>query len=651
MTRSGFLLLGLLSLAGCAGMQLVTDGRGDCTIVIGDDATPTEQTAARELALHVEQMSGARLPIVNAGDFSGGRAVAVGPSPLAAKLAPGVDFNGLGKEGYLIRTAGESLVIAGGRPRGTLYGVYELLEKHLGCRWYTPDTSFTPRRRTITLDRLDVTGAPTFVHREPWMYVGGPPHSSYWWRDHFDKAYVARTRHSGQALRNQLQIPKSNEYGGLVKIARWGHNFMQLVPPEAHAAAHPDYFALYKGQRTTSGDLGLCLTHPEVGPIAARNMLQWMREDAEADYFFIGQPDSGKRCQCTRCNEAYEKGKRDVYGADDRLHAGGDAAVQGGFAGVLFPFANRIAEAAESEFPDRKIGVFLYESSLMAPRNGVPVHRNLVLWFCAAAWGPASGIRCSCHPTNEGPTNKAFWDFPARLAEWKRIAPQSDLFVYEYYVVPTLGLPHDLSVIPRTVRWYHGQGVKGIFVDAIREIQAGFGFLRYWLWAQMLNDVNFDFEKGYDEFLTDYYGMAAPQVRRFIEISSDAASYHPLSEKIARDYSPPGFALYDELINECRLIWRAPKRETLEELYELFEQAAQEVTDDPASAEHLRAARMCLQDAMLKHLPADDPRLPGEAAALLAMAKHLEMPYLDNMKLEGYRDKVAGRIGRDVPMP
>ena len=58
--------------------------------------------------------------------------------------------------------------------------------------------------------------------------------------------------------------------------------------------------------------------------------------------------------------------------------SGGDPAVQGGFAGVLLHFANGITRAVEDEFPDRKIGMFLYESSLLAPRNAEKVHRNLV---------------------------------------------------------------------------------------------------------------------------------------------------------------------------------------------------------------------------------------------------------------------------------
>ncbi len=60
------------------------------------------------------------------------------PVPTCGEMAPELDLAGLGQEGYWLLTRGNCLVIAGGPPRGTLYGVYGLLEDHLGCRWFTP---------------------------------------------------------------------------------------------------------------------------------------------------------------------------------------------------------------------------------------------------------------------------------------------------------------------------------------------------------------------------------------------------------------------------------------------------------------------------------------------------------------------------------
>jgi hypothetical protein len=642
----------LLVCLGAGDLELVADGTSGYTIVVGDAAIPAERSAARELALHIEQMSGGNLPIVESGEFTGGPAIAVGPSSLTRKLASDFDSDKFGREEYLIRSVGDDLVIAGGRPRGTLYGVYHLLDKQLGCRWFTPDTSFIPKLQTIEVARQDRVGRPSFAYREPWMYVGGPPRTGYWWRDHFDPAYVARIRHSSFLIEHQMHVI-TDEFGGRFNISHFGHNFKDLVPAAKYANDHPDYYALYKGARTTSGDLGLCLTHPEMRKVAVEAMRNWMRDDPDADQFFLGQPDSGKRCQCDRCNAAYKRYSREIYDPSDTMRgSAGDPAIQGGFAGVLVEFANEIASGVEGEFPDRKIGMFVYESSILAPRDDVKLHKNLAPWFCTAVWTRDSGIRCSCHPPNRGPTNKTFWDFPRIMADWRRIAPDAEMFAYEYFIAWHLGLPHDLFTIPETVRWHYSQTVRGMEIDSVKEIQSGFGFLRNWLWAQMLNDVDFDFEAGLTEFLRAYYGEAAESVREFIDLSSDPSSYHPLSDEKARNYYPPGSPHYDELVNSCRILWRKPKRDALEMMYEIFEQAEEAVLDDAKASEHLAAARMCLQYVLLEELPPDDPRLRDEATRLVSMIEKLEMPYVGGREtLEDYRRKITERIGWEVPKP
>ena len=64
-----------------------------------------------------------------------------------------IDFAALGDEGFTIQTSGPHLVIAGGRLRGTMYGVYAFLEEVLGCRWYAPGASFIPKKPTIKIGK------------------------------------------------------------------------------------------------------------------------------------------------------------------------------------------------------------------------------------------------------------------------------------------------------------------------------------------------------------------------------------------------------------------------------------------------------------------------------------------------------------------
>jgi hypothetical protein len=108
-----------------------------------------------------------------------GALVLIGRSAITDGLKLGIPYESLGPEGFALKTAGEHLVIAGGRQRGTMYGVYTFLEK-LGCRWFARDASRIPKLRTIVVPALDETQKPAFEYREPFF------------TEAFDKDWAAR---------------------------------------------------------------------------------------------------------------------------------------------------------------------------------------------------------------------------------------------------------------------------------------------------------------------------------------------------------------------------------------------------------------------------------------------------------------------------
>ena len=48
------------------------------------------------------------------------------------------------------------LVIAGGRPRALLYGVYRFLEEAAGCRWFW-DGDVVPKRKSLSISGFDLS--------------------------------------------------------------------------------------------------------------------------------------------------------------------------------------------------------------------------------------------------------------------------------------------------------------------------------------------------------------------------------------------------------------------------------------------------------------------------------------------------------------
>ena len=150
--------------AGKAAMTITDNGRPAATIVVSPDAIGPEKTAANELADWLEKVTSARLRIADQSDDAA--SVYVGRSPRVDALLAGVDWAALGQDGIVIRTVGGDVLLAGGRPRGTLMAVYTFLQDTVGCRWWAPDAQAIPSRPTLRIDDLDVVYRPPFDLRQ-----------------------------------------------------------------------------------------------------------------------------------------------------------------------------------------------------------------------------------------------------------------------------------------------------------------------------------------------------------------------------------------------------------------------------------------------------------------------------------------------------
>ena len=144
---------------------LVARGKSHYTIVISESCSPSEEHAAKEFRDFIKEISGADLPIRTDAEPVIPPLVCIGQSKRLREIAVGVNLDGLGKEGFAFYTTPRGLVIAGGRERGTLYGVYTFLEDELGCRWFTADCSRIPKKRTIRLGRINRRRVPPLEYR------------------------------------------------------------------------------------------------------------------------------------------------------------------------------------------------------------------------------------------------------------------------------------------------------------------------------------------------------------------------------------------------------------------------------------------------------------------------------------------------------
>jgi hypothetical protein len=103
---------------------LADGGRPHSAILASPKISISERFAVDELRSFVEQISGADLPICEPGQVPPGDTptvwIVVGCAT-AQERHRDLELESLGTEGFLIKTIGGDLVIAGGEKRGTLY--------------------------------------------------------------------------------------------------------------------------------------------------------------------------------------------------------------------------------------------------------------------------------------------------------------------------------------------------------------------------------------------------------------------------------------------------------------------------------------------------------------------------------------------------
>ena len=122
------------------------------------------------------------------------------------------------------------MLIKGQRDRGTLYGVYDFLEKFLCVRFVTCEYEYVPKTEFLPLRALDIKEIPAFEVRSH--------HVKTMW----DSAFAAKMRMVSPQVKT---AEGSDKYGGT--FARdWSddmHTYKILVPYEKYGKEHPEWFS------------------------------------------------------------------------------------------------------------------------------------------------------------------------------------------------------------------------------------------------------------------------------------------------------------------------------------------------------------------------------------------------------------------------
>lgn len=491
-------------------LLLAERGRTDYAIVLAMDAIPGEVRAATELQRFLEEATGAHFPILDDSGGPGAREIMIGMNRHRNSIAPDISpLNCVGNDGFVIRTVGDHVVIAGAGGRGNQYGVYRFLEETVGCRWFTAKVSRIPRRAVLRIPALDITEKPVLEYREPFF------------REAFDGDWCVRN------FANSSHSALTGLHGGKVRYGPFVHTFEHLLPSAEHFDAHPEWYSEIDGKRVKD-HTQLCLTNREVLERVIEGVRKWIREMPDATILSVSQNDWKNWCQCPNCRAIDER--------------------EGTPQGSILTFVNKVALAIEKEAPHVAIDTLAYWYSRKPVRTIKP-RPNVIIRLCSIEC-------CFAHPLeSDCEANVAFAE---DIRQWSKIADR--LYIWDYvtnfhnYMMPW----PNFGVLGPNVRFFVKHNVKGIFEQGSYATGGGgeMAQMRAYVLAKLLWNPDVDERKVRDEFIDGVYGKAAKLVRQYhdlihepvkdpnvhLHIFCDVANPHLTDEVIRRG---------DELLSEA----------------------------------------------------------------------------------------------------
>lgn len=461
--RISLLLAFIFSCSLSADVELFRDGKTEYSVVLPQGATAPEKTAAKELQAIIKEISGAVMPIVGR---SVGKGIYIGGSRQKASS---------GDESFTYGTVGENLYIYGGSPRGTMYGVYRFLEKELGVRWYTSSYTKIPKRRRFVVKTLSHSEKPVINQRLDFYYEALRHHD---WAAH-------------NLLNTQYKAAKT-AYGAMSSY--WGiHTFRTLMPPSEYFAVHPEYYSVYKGKRSDKAQL--CLSNNEMRRQLTANLLKVIAENPDYWCYDVSQNDNSHPCECSSCQQLVNR--------------------YGGQSGAMLWFVNQVAREVRKSHPDKYVGTFAYRYTRRAPKSSIRPAENVVIRLCDIEC-------CMAHPLERCEKNKSFL---SDMNAWRKIT--KNIYIWDY----TTGFPNYLLPFPNfsslaeNIRYFSRHDVIGIMEEGAHNVPWNeFSELKQWIVAKLLWNPNQDVDSLVTQFVFDYYGKAAPYIKRYYDLCNRQVS-------------------------------------------------------------------------------------------------------------------------------
>ncbi len=558
------ILLGAV-LVCCAGLTqaavtIVADGRAGAVIVVPAETSRAAAEGAEILRDHILQMSGARLKVLaenKLGDVkvTDGRIestssegiakafILVGEGELTKKL--GVTSKGLGPGGILIRTFGNCLVMLGADdntpsdPYGSRYAVTTFLEDVLGCRYLWPGESgkVVPRRRTITVERLDVRFTPLFEQRNiRWSGYSSRLQQGLD-RLGFAKKDLLRARQKASSTQSESSDWMGwHRMGGSLGLRTGDGTILPGKMWERFLREHPEWFAMQQdGSRFFDASWErprLCKSNAALIEAIAQEKIKELQGNPGQRSISLMTQDGGSKagfCMCPEC-----KALDPQNGRPTRIwtynHKSGrtERFDYVSLTDRMLYFYNAIAEKVAKVYPDVLFTGQAY-SIYASPPVRQKLHPKIVIRFV--------------HRTDHYADDKVRRQ---GMADWDEWAKAAGMIFWR----------------PNLLLWGRHEGTPGVYVHKLAEdfnhiahnkcVGTDFDScmhhwatqgLNYYILAKLHWKADLDVDEAIDDYCRSGFGKASGQIKRYLMrieqlTAQTAAQETEASKDVTEPYTP-----------------------------------------------------------------------------------------------------------------
>ena len=533
-------------------VTLIRNGKPQMVIVVSDKAPAPVRYAGKELKFFLDKISGGNFQIVNKIPVDG-RAIILGNTPQARTA--GINVNKIARDGYRIIAKDNSIIIAGKDDsteqseilfsfmdapdsnskgilyktlhadlwtfqRGTLYGVYRLLEK-LGVRWFLPGPKgeVVPFVKNLEISTFNMPEEPAFDLRRVGPSVwGGPDLLRRYNKLKKSEFKVAYSDLKLTAKENRLWVLRMRGSSTIYPMShRVYDDFVKRF-----GDTHPEYFALYRGKRDlpqfgATGRYGLpCFssegrfkeTLKDIDaffsgkPTTARGIKYrypgnrgWSSGSDYGNIVSLLPPDAFKPCSCKLCKSRIAMNR-----------SGGQNSE------VVWGFTAKVAEEVQKRWPGKMVSQLAYSAHSKLPLTLDQLPDNILVGICPSGLNKTYNIIAP----------KRYDELFTIIKEWNNMSVLPVTFWFHHLFRHGSNFRESHYGVPMLVPHFFGRLVKDLskygrvmFMEMDCDNYM-FEHLNRYVLLKLLYSPDLNVDDLIDDYVNKFYGPAATIIKSML---------------------------------------------------------------------------------------------------------------------------------------